>query len=90
MAVGMPETPEMRFNATTNIEGGKNKKEKVRSCLCCLVAFLVNSNWLLVPALDSLLVHAASTPLEAPCHHLLDCPHKGLEGYLVPLGLQCT
>jgi hypothetical protein len=81
--VGTPETPEMQFNATTNLEGRKNKKQKVHSCLCCLVSFLVDSNRLLVP-LDSFLAHAASKTLEVPRCGLLDRHHKGLEQRMVP------
>jgi hypothetical protein len=79
----MPETLETQFNATTNLEGGNNKRQKIHSCLCCLVTFVVNSNWLLVP-LDSILAHAVITPLEAPCRCLLDYRRKGLEQHLVP------
>ncbi len=82
--MGMLEMPEMQFNATTNLEGGKNERKKVRPCfICCLVTFLIDSDWLLIP-LESLLAHATRTTLEAPHCGLLDRHHKGLEQCLVP------
>ncbi len=50
---------------------------------CCLVLFLIDSDWFLV-SLNLLLTNAASMPLEAPCSCLGDCGHKGLEWCWVP------
>ncbi len=64
--------------------GGKKKGDKVCPHFKgCLVVFLINSDRLLV-SFDSLLEYAASTPLEAPCCHLVDCCQKGVEQSLFP------
>jgi hypothetical protein len=40
LAIGMPEVSETGFNATTNLEGGKNKRDKGQPHFACyLVLF---------------------------------------------------
>jgi hypothetical protein len=77
--IGMSEVSETQFNATTNLIGGKKKRDKVHPCfICCLVVFLIDSDRLLV-SLESLLVYTTSTPLEASCCCLVGHSLKDVE-----------
>ncbi len=73
-----------RVASTTNLEGSEKRAQRIRPCLtCCLVAFLIASNWLF-ESFDSLLAHTLNTPLKAPCYCLLNHHHKSVERRLFP------
>ncbi len=68
---GTRETSEKNLNATTNLEGGKNSREKVSSKRLAFGFVLQLSNRFLV-FLDSFTSNNARFPPEAPRSHLVD------------------
>jgi hypothetical protein len=77
-SIGMPERRELPFNVTTNLEDGKNKREKVHPHFPhCLVCFLIYFDWFFM-SLYSLATNTGSMSLEVPCCVLGDCVHQGV------------
>ena len=82
---GVQETTEISFNATTNLEGGEECRDKVRWELlldCLVLNFLILANqfflWFL-ETLDLLRTSTARMPPEEPCCHVDKCLGQDVE-----------